>query len=227
MIALGIIITTSISYFIWFRYTHPDSRFKYEYEKTIVRNTSNIEEANALTVAEDFNYTHIFDSQRFITSSHNDPLASTWANFIDTQVIEYCDNRYESLKGKLEGRRPEGIRFQYEANVFTWNQTRVVYVPPPEGAIQVLSQNGSVLFQNAKYTAPTEFAYRNDSEYQRITAEEINFSLSKSYVVEMKLLYDEAYGPLASFASKVYQIIIVDQDLIPFLFCIQSNEYIS
>ena len=212
---------------------HRDTRIKYE--RTIVRNTSNIEEANALTIAENSNYTEIFNLQRFTTWNHDETWAYTWANFIDTQVIKYYDDRFENLKGRIIG-KPEGIKFRYEANVFTWDQIRVVYVPPPEGAsiyddaIQVLSLNGSVLFGNAQYTGPRwgmKFAYWNDSECQRITAEEIDFSLSKSYVIEMTLNYDEVWGPLAGFLVGVYQIIIVDQDFSPFLFCVQSSQGIS
>ena len=228
LIALVIIISISTSYLMWFLYVHRGTRPKYE--RSIVRNTSNVEEANALTIAENSNYSEIFNLQRFTTWNHDETWAYTWANFIDTQVIEYYDNRFENLK-------PEGIKFHYEANVFTWDHIRVIYVPAPEGetnldadAIQVLSLNGSVLFENAQYTGPRWgmlFAYRNDSEYQKIMAEEINFSISKSYVIEMTLDYDEIWGPLAAFFVKVYQIIIVDQDFVPFLFCIQSDQLIS
>lgn len=228
-ITLIIIISILISYLIWSLYLHRDTHPKYE--RTIVRNTTNLQETNALTIAENSNYSNIFNMQRFTTMNHNETWAYTWANFIDTQVIQYYDDRFENLKGKIGS-----IRFHYEANVFAWDQIRVVYIPAPEGAniysdsIQILSLNGSVLLENAQYTGPRwgmKFAYRNDSEYQRITAEEINFSLSKSYVIEMTLDYDEIWGPLAAFYVRVYQIIIVDQYFVPFLFCIQSDQLIS
>ena len=189
-----------------------------KYERSIVRNTSNVEEANALTIAENSNYSEIFNLQRFTTSNHYETWAYTWANFIDTQVIEYYDNRFENLK-------PEDIKFHYEANVSTWDQVRVVY----DDAMQVLSRNGSVLWKNSHWwdTSLMKFAYRNDSEYQEITAEEINFSLSKSYVIEMTLDYDEIWGPLSGSFTWVSQIIIVDQDLEPLLLCIQSIQAIS
>jgi len=198
------------------------------YEKTIIRNTGNVKEANALTIAETSNYSDILDLQRFTTWNHNETWPYTWAKFIDTQVIEYYDDRFENLKGE-----PLGIEFHYEASVFTWDQIRVVYAHAPQGAsihddaIQILSPNGSVLFD---YTIPTwgmRFAYRNDSEYQEIIAEEINFSLPKSYVIVMTLNYDERWGPLAAFSARVYQIVIVDQDFVPCLFCVQSSEGIS
>lgn len=228
-ITLIIIISILISYLIWSLYLHRDTHPKYE--RTIVRNTTNLQETNALTIAENSNYSNIFNMQRFTTMNHNETWAYTWANFIDTQVIQYYDDRFENLKGKIGS-----IRFHYEANVFAWDQIRVVYIPAPEGAniysdsIQILSLNGSVLLENAQYTGPRwgmKFAYRNGSEYQRITAEEINFSLAKSYVIEMTLRYYENWGPLAGFFVEVYQIIIVDQYFMPSLFCIQSDQLIS
>ena len=229
LVALVIVISISISYLLWFRYMHRDT--PPPYERAVIRNTSNVEEANVLTLAENSNYSDIFNLQRFTTWNNNETWAYTWANFIDTQVIEYYSDRFENLKGK-----PERIKFHYEVNVSTWDQIRVVYVPAPEGAniyddaMQILSPNGSVLFENAKYTGPRwgmQFAHRNDSEYRSIVAEEINFSLSKSYVIEMTLTYNEIWGPLAAFYVKVYQIIIVDQNLVPSLYCVQSNQLIS
>jgi len=225
LIALAIIVSISISYFL----LSPFSAGKYE--KAILRNTSNVEEANALTIAENSNYSDIFNLQRFTAWDHNETWAYTWANFIDTKVIEYYDDRFENLKGKAGG-----IKFHYQANVSTWDQIHVLYVPAPKGAniyddaIQVLSPNGSVLFENARYTGPRWgmlFAYRNDSEYQEIVAEEIDFSLSKSYVIEMTLTYNEIWGPLAAFYVKVYHIVIVDQNFVPFLYCVQSDQLIS
>lgn len=220
------VVSIVISYFVLTRF------FVGKYEKSIIRNTSNVKEENALTIAENSNYSDIFNLQRFaIGGSPNETWPYTWANFIDTQVIEYYDDRFENLKGT-----PKIIEFHYEANVSSWNQIRVIYVPALEGAnihddaIQVLSPDGLVLFENAKYTGPTWgmiFAYRNDSKYQEIMAEEIDFSLSKSYVIEMTLIYEETWAPLAAFYAEVYQIVIMDQDFAPILFCVQSNQLIS
>jgi len=227
LIALIMIVSISISYF-----SLPLLSAEGTYEKAIVRNTDNIEEANALIIAENSNYSDIFNLQRFTLGNHNETWPYTWANFIDNQVVEYYGYRFENLKGK-----PRIIEFNYTANVSTWDQIQVVYVPAPNGetnldadAIQVLSINGSVLFENAQYTGAgwgMLFAYRNDSEYQRLKAEEINFSLSKGYVIEMTLVYVETWAPLAAFVSKVYQIIILDQNFVPFLLCVQSDKLIS
>jgi hypothetical protein len=138
-------------------------------------------------------------------------------------VIDYYTCRFETLKGRIL-EKPESITFHYEANASTWDQVRVVY----DDALQVVSGNGSVLWKNSHHiTSLMKFAYRNASGYQRIAPEEINFSLPKSYVVEMTLIYDEMWGPLSGFVVGNYQIIIVDQDLTPFLCCVQSSQGIS
>jgi hypothetical protein len=69
--------------------------------------------------------------------------------------------------------------------------------------------------------------YRNDSGYQEIQADEINFTFPKSYAVAMKLEYSETYAPLAAFWSKVYEVIVVDEHLEPLLLGVQSQRIIS
>jgi hypothetical protein len=191
------------------------------YEKSIVRNTDNAEEEQALSAAENSDYLTIFNITRFTESG-----TYTWASCIDNAVINYYDSRFENMKGK-----PEETEFHYEANVYAWSDIRVVM---PENAnndtIRVLSANGMVLFENADYTGPSwgmQFALRNGSEYQKIQPSEVNFTFSKSYVVEMKLRYSEVYAPLAAFYSDVYQIIVVDENYVPQLLCVQSENLIS
>ncbi len=102
------------------------------YGKSIIRNTSNAEEANALTIAENINYSDIFDSQRFTTSKFSEKWPYAWANFIDAQVIEYYNYRFENLKvGPMSVMKPRSINFHYEANVFTREQVRWFMSPTP------------------------------------------------------------------------------------------------
>jgi len=224
VIVASILVSYSLYVYVFSRmFQIPISR---EYENTIIRNTSNVEEAIALTVVEYSNCSDIFNLPKFpYNYDDKDPWRKTWASFIDKQVIDYYNQRFESLKNERLS-----IIFHYEANVSTWDQIHVVYVPPPEGeniyddAIQISNSNGSILFEN---TLQARFAYRNDSQYQRITAEIINFSLAKSYVIEMKLVYDEIHAPLAAFFVDVHQIVIVDEDFVPFLFCVKYIHAIS
>jgi hypothetical protein len=231
LIALVMVTSIVLSYLVYARF-FARYFFPGKYDKSIIRNTDNVEEENALAVAENADYSAIFNVQRFTTwDDSNETWPYTWANLIDSQVIEYYDDRFESLKGTSQS-----IEFHYETNVYTWDQIHVVYIPAPTGgnihndSIQVLSQNGSLLFENADFTGPTwgmQFAYRYNSEHQAIQANQIDFSFSKSYVIEMQLKYNEVWGSLAAFYADVYQIIIVDQNFVPRLLCVQSAKGIS
>ena len=194
------------------------------YNKSIIINTNTTEEENVLSVADNFNYSSILEVERFYSVGGSGYYNYTFANFIDEEVLNYYDNRFESLKGQ-----PKNMTFSYEANVFTWNQISVVYVSGTN-SIHVISSNGTVLFKNAKYTGPNfgmRFFYQNDSGYQEIQTGQIDFSFSTSYLVEMKLKYSETYNPLAAFISDVYQIIIFDEHFEPLFLCFQAEKLVS
>jgi len=233
LIALVTIVSIPVSYLLWSMYTHRNGG--YVYEREIVRKPANLQEAFALAVAEYSNYSDIFSKLGLTPTSSHDPMAYVWANFIDAEVIQYYNDRFDNFTEKV-GNKPKEIEFNYEARVFTWDQIRVVYVLAPEGTssynskIQVQSSNGSVLLENAPYHYPAlgmEFAKWNGHEHYRINANEINFSLSKSYVVEMSLEYSETWGPLAAFFVDAYQIIVVDENFVPLLLCVQAGGLIS
>lgn len=233
LIALVIIVSIPASYLLWSLYVHRYGA--YVYERRIIRKPANLQEAMALTVAEYSNYSDIFGKPRLTPISPHDPMSYTWANFIDADVIQYYSDRFDNFTDRAWD-KPKEIRFQYEANVFTWDEIRVVYVAAPEGTssfnskIQVESSNGSVLLENAPHHGPAwgmEFAQWNGSDHHWISASEIEFSLSKSYVVEMEFEYRETWGPLAAFIVDAYQLIIIDETFVPTLLCIQSSQGIS
>ncbi len=195
------------------------------YEKSISINTDNSEEANALSVAENINYSSILGVERFFGYNGTDYYGhETWAKFIDTEVINYYNNRFEILKGQ-----PRSMSFSYAANVYTWNQIGVIYVPENR-SLNVLSANGTVLVKSAQFTGPIfgmRYFCRNGSEYQEIQTDQINFNFSTSYVVEMNLKHYEGYGPLYAFMTDVYHITILDEHFEPLFFCLQAKNGIS
>lgn len=223
LVAFLIIVTIPVSYFLWSMYVRLYGANIYE--RTVNRKPTNLQEAFALDVAEYSNYSHIFGMPKF--TPPQDSRAYTWADFIDAEVIQYYNDRFDNFTHKAWD-KPRQIRFRYEANISTWNQIHVVYVPSPEdpynSRIQVQSMSGSILLES--YGA-MEFAHWNGSDYHRINASEIDFSLSKSYVVEMELEYCEIWAPLAAFSVEVCQLIIVDEHFIAVLSCIQSYKTIS
>jgi hypothetical protein len=203
----------------------------YTYSKSITRNTSNTEEEHALSVAESINYAGIFNMTRLTGQGYgwqgniSDYSDYTWAQLIDSEVIDYYDARSGSLKGNA------GISYTYTATVHSWGQISVAHVPKSEDAnsdntsVSILSSNGTILFQDSGWA--TQYAYYNGSWYQPVNASEINFNLSKSYVVEMELQYWEMYAPLAGFGSHVIQTVIMDENYQPRLLSTYSSNPIS
>jgi hypothetical protein len=203
-----------------------------KYEKTIARNIDNQEEESALTAAESINYSAIVSLERFDGSSDPEAylhpgtyLAYTGANFIDSEVINYYETRYENQQGK---EYPKQIELNYEANVSRYSDFRIYNSPAPEGVtwhnitIVMSAPNGSVSFNSGHM----QFFYRNQSSYQ-MTEWEYDFNFSDCYVVEMKLLYSEIYTPLAGFFSNTYQIAVLDRNYLPVLVGLESGTAVA
>jgi hypothetical protein len=201
-----------------------------KYERSIARNFGNQEEENALTTAESTNYSAIVSLDRFHGSSDPEAylhpgtyLAYTYANFIDSQVLNYYETRYDNLQGKGN---PKQIELTYEANATTRTQFRVYNTPAPKGAtwhnntIVISAPDGSAL---TKTSGNMKFYYRNQSTYQ-IAEWEYDFNFHDCYVVEMKLSYTENYAPTAAFFSDVYQIVVLDQNFEPVLIGLESMK---
>jgi hypothetical protein len=210
-------------------------------KKSIVRDIDTAEKENALIAAENVNYSGTFGISRFEGwGSHNDySLGSpedynsssypryAYANFIDSVVIEYYDTRFETLRGK-----PMYMEFNYSANVRVWDKIHAVYVPPPENKdinwarVQLLDTNGTILFDCQAFRT-YRYAYGSNSGIQEIQADAIDFEFFNCYIVEMKLRYDEGYGPVSGFFSRVSQTIIVDENFNPLLLFVGSDKIIS
>jgi hypothetical protein len=173
----------------------------------IIRSANTMEEKRALAAVEDLNATEAFNMPPFTWNGY------AYANFIDSEVINYYNSSYESAR--------ETVQFSYSANVYTWNQTHAVY-DKVSGSASVSSSNGTIWFPSAG-----RYAYLNSSRYQEIKVDKIDFSFSNCYVVEMNLGYSQFLGPTAGFSCNVYQIVIVNEDFKPILLCTQSQHVIS
>ena len=229
ILAVAIIVTSLI---VW-DLLHP--QISQKYEKNISRNVDNQEQERVLAAAETINYSAICSLERFDGSS--DPevylhpstyLAYTGANFIDSEVINYYETRYDNLQGKAGPKYPKGIEMTYEASVTSYSDFRIYNSPAPEGAtwhnitIVMSAPNGSVVFNSGNI----QFFYRNQSGYQ-MTEWEYDFNFSDCYVVEMKLVYSEYYAPLAAFFSDVYQIVVLDRNFVPVLVGVESGTAVA
>ena len=223
-----VIITASIAVAVYVA-ANQNSANKNYYEKSIVRNPHTAEEENALSVAENLNYTDIFKVYRFMASGvgyNNLSISSkyVYANFIDAEVLNYLDARYESLKGKIWA-----VVFNYTANASLWDKIHAVYVPPPENEyaprVRVLSSNGTIL--NEYYEGQVRYAYGNSSGIQKVEANTVDFEFSSCYVVEISLEYDEAYSLVGGFQCIVHQSVIVDGNLKPLFIIVESLKAVS
>lgn len=230
LLALFVAVLAISSLFVWTQLNPP-----YSYQKNISRSVDNQEEENVFATAESLNYTKITSSKRFDGSSDTEAYlnpgtyqASTYANFIDSEAINYYETRYSNLEEKTGLKYPKGIELSYEANVTKYTEFRIFNSPAPEGVTWhnttvVFSVDDSVL---RKDVAAMQFFYKNQSSYQLIEWEyDLNFS--NCYIVEMKLNYYEYYGPLSSFYSNVYQIVVFEEDSVPVLVGIHLFHAVS
>jgi hypothetical protein len=204
-----------------------------KYERNITRNFNNQEEERALTTAESINYLAIVSLGRFDGSSDPEAylhrgtyLSYTYANFIDSEVINYYETRYSNLQGKGY---PKHIELNYEANVTKRSEFRIYNSPAPENVtwhnvtIVISNPDGSVKLKVSGYM---KFFYRNQSSYQMIEWE-YDFNYSDCYVVEMKLEYSEIYASVAGYWSDVYQIVVLDKNFEPVLIGLDVDKFIS
>jgi hypothetical protein len=155
-------------------------------------------------------------------------LSYTYANYIDSETINYYQTRYDNQQGKEGSQYPKSIEFTYEANATKRSEFQIYNSPAPEGVSWhnttiIISTDGSVVRKDG---AVMQFFYRNQSVYQT-TEWEYNFNFTDCYVVEMKLVYSEHYAPVAAFWSDVYQIVIFDRNFVPILIGIESGGAIA
>ena len=229
IIAVCTVAVIVMSLFVWIQF-HPE--IPHKYEKSIVRNFDTQDEERALLAVESINYSAIVSLERFDGSSDPEAylnpgtyLAYTSANFIDSEVIDYYETRYDNMQGKGD---PGRIELTYEANVTKRSDFRIYNSPAPEGVawhnitIVMSTPNGSVSFNSGHM----QFFYRNQSGYQMIEWE-YDFNFSDCYVIEMKLAYSETYAPTAAFFVNIEQIVVLDQDFVPVLVGVASGMAVA
>lgn len=220
ILAVCMAAAVAMSYFTWSQ-LFPQIPIKYE--RNIARNVDNQEEESALVAAESINYSAITSLERFRGSS--DP-EYVYTDFIDSEVINYYETRYDNLQGKGY---PKQIELTYEANVTKRSEFRIFNTPPPEGTswynttIVISAPDGSL---KLKDPAHMQFFYQNQSGYKMVERG-YDFNFSDCYVVEMKFVYCETYGSLAAFYSIVDQIVVLDRDFLPVLVGVESQNAIA
>jgi len=204
-----------------------------KYEKIITRNVDSQAEERVLAAAESINYSDICSLERFDGSSDPEAylhpgtyLAYTFANFVDSEVINYYQTRFDSQQGKAD---PKGMKLTYEANVTRLAEFRIFNSPAPEGrtwhnnTVVISDRNGSVVLKEA---GNMQFFLRNQSLYEEVEWG-FDFDFSNCYFVEVKLVYSEYYAPVAAFWSDVDQIVVLDVDLVPVFVGVESSNVVA
>ncbi|MCW4028875.1 MAG: hypothetical protein NWE92_04420 [Candidatus Bathyarchaeota archaeon] len=193
------------------------------YHRSIARNFDNTEEENALNKAEALNYTYISGRERFLNPSdpeeYQNSLSYTYANFIDADILNYYQTRYDNQQGK---ELPRQIGLTYQANATMYPQIRI-YKPWNNNTVLMSTPDGEVLSKTFGYS---HLFYKNQSSYTQIERE-YDFNFSDCYVIVMDFSYSETYASLAAFISDVDQIVVLDQNFEPVLVGLTSSNAVA
>ncbi|MCL1977096.1 MAG: hypothetical protein FWG55_03170 [Candidatus Bathyarchaeota archaeon] len=216
---------------------------------SVTRNFATVDEERALTAAETVDYAAILTFKRFEGPSdseayihHGSSLSYTWANFIDSEVLDYYQNRFDYQQKQII--RPRGVTFTYNANVTYFEQLHIFNTTRPEqGTVfindgitqkETITWNSrAIIFYGPDESIPLTTVYpfeymlcRNQSGYYALPSK-FDLTFSNCYFIEMNLQYSEVYAPLAAFWSDVHQIVVLDQNLVPIWLGITVGQAIS
>ena len=136
-----------------------------------------------------------------------------YANFIDTDVVNYYSRLTETLQG--------GVNLDYEASSNMLSQAKVTIT---NNSIQITSptKTSTFIVKNGwGFTATV--AYLNGSQYQSVK-DTANLDLTVCYLVRMNLVVSEVLGPTNGFANTIDQIVILNDSYIPVAFGFQSQR---
>jgi len=239
-----IIIVTSIFLII----THSSDSLQHHSLLDVNREVEGFSEEQTLKVAETIDYATITGFRRFEGSSETDAfihpesyLEYTWANFIDTEVIDYYQNRYDYQQKQ---KSPKGVTFTYNAKVTYLEQLQISNITTMEQHTATQSmedgtfQDGTITynritigFYDLDKTTPFKTInqcstyHKNHNTFYKMPSE-FNLAFNNCYIVEMNLTYEEYYNPLAAFFVRVQQIIVLDQNFDPLWIGITPPLYV-
>jgi hypothetical protein len=221
----------------------------HQYTPYVNRAVNGPSEEQALLMAESIDYTTIISLERFHGSSevdayihHGTSLSYTWANFIDSEVIDYYQNRYNYQQKQI---RPRSVSFTYNANVTYLEQLHIFNITQPvqytdhghpgdpdyprKGVIAWY--NITKTFYGSDKTTPLKTTdvwwntfYKNQTTFYKMPPE-FNLTFNNCYLVEMNFAYDETYSRLAAFSVNIHQIVILDQNFEPLWLSITPPLY--
>ena len=191
------------------------------YYRDIDRNTDNAKEAKALEAAENFNYGEVFNIERFENGEF------TYANFVDSQVIEYYDHEFEEME---ESEAEHDIEFIYKADVYNISELKINYDYIPdyfEYQLKIYDKSEKI-FTIKGEILPKIIAVFNDSNYSLMDInQDLELEFSDVYLVYQDFKYSDFWGPKAGRATLIEQIVVLNREYQPIFIFIDSGQLIS
>lgn len=199
---------------LWYLFFSPG-----EYHIKIERDYNTEKEKISIEVAEEFDYSSIFNISRFDPEFH-------YNNYIDSEVIsnysavieerrEKNDQSYNSLRYKAEALSLSTCRINCNRNSLCIESDNKSYIE-------------SHFFDDHVWYS-SMIAIFNDT-YMRIAYQihdDIQINLTNVILVRMELAYAHSWGSLAAVYSDTYQYIILDEDFEPIFIAIKYYHTIS
>jgi hypothetical protein len=235
MIAIIVILLAAASYLLY-------NSWPPHCESTIARNVDNPDEENALAAAENFNYSTLSLYERFsgmVPETYLQPssyVGETWANFVDSVVINYYQTRYDYMHAKgLDMSNPKQVDFTYQANVTKLSQLQMYNTPGGVSTYQNITyhwDNGTVVYFDRsnstvfKTVGLSDMYFLNGSTYQKL-APVFDLNFTDCYFIEMQFKYSEYYGPWTAFDSQIRQTLILDKNYTPLVIAIAQSKGIA
>lgn len=183
------------------------------------------DEFRAIEVAEYINYTRCLNLSRYW---------ELWTNYIDCDVIDHYNRSYFS--DESEDRKAD-VTYVYHA----WAK----YIDPLNVTLQrsteklIININGSEIVRGLEDHSPIDFDYYRIIIGQNISGEwivpkgiysndptnlNILTAIGPGYYVEMRLSYDDSWGPKAAIFEDIYQVVFMDKDFQPMLIIVSSYK---
>jgi hypothetical protein len=217
LLTICLIILISFSYCCIGDVFHDYGNYKREIEKNI----DDENESMVLEFVENFNYSGVFNIERFENGDF------TYANFVDTQVIEYYNQEYEKKK---DSKAEHDIEFLYKADVYNITELRIIYDYDSDlndyelkiynGSNRILKIEGEIL--------PKIIAIFNDTNFTLKDIEiDLELKFTAVFLVYLDFEYSDFWGPKAGRATIIEQIVVLDNDFQPLFIFIDAGHLMS
>ena len=169
------------------------------YDRTVDRNFSNSNEEQALKIAENFNYSALFEING-VSGSGRD----IWIEYANNQTLAFIDSFAKEYKSNAH------ITLNYSVWVYEFNQLDIKKI---NTNFSIISGNIDYATKNASYSDSYSQFFNYNSTTVSLSKENNDFNITYSgtgFIVDMKLKFDNVFGSLGATFSYVRQTLIID-----------------